>query len=764
MNNNLKILDIEKFVKENNLKEVSSPEIYLFNTETFDPKGVYSEEIFGKIGSEKRMKTFAYIDLKDLFIHPEAFDILKKIVPNLQKVIYGAQKIKFDENKGIFIQSEDNEGKWGVKFIYETLKSDKFNWDHYRKKCGKEADFVYENLDLIFVKKWLVLPAGIRDIQEIAGKMQEQEISKEYRKLIYLIQSRQNTNENADSLMQIFSQENTEDTLALKIQNTLIKINKIIQDKLKSKGGLIRSFKLSKRVDHAARLVLGENKDLKPNEVEVPWFVLLKLYEPFVMHYILNNKRFTYIKDDVEKKYGTSSVDSVKEYLSYVAQYPKTCEEDIKEKLIEILDIVINGKEDGVPKYALVLRHPVESRDSILALRPIINKENIYVAKLPQTLFSTLGADCSWDEITIKVNGKLITCHIKDLLKHVKNYEIYEFVRKDGVKVKLAHIKDDVKILSFDLKNKKLVIDKILTWFEHKNIKMNKLYVDDHEFIMSPHKETLVTSDFKLIKPDQNSLKKKILQKITYKDIDILNKFLENIFEDEEILEKTNILLKLIGKYLDYIELKEILNFSDFAKAKIISSYLERKNALKLYKSKNEAKIIINLETENILTYDLLNDYFENLKVDVKNFEDEKVYVISKVIDKKSASYKELLLIDNLEDLIEAKNSFDDVLKNLNSVKKVEKTNINVGWDITTQKTGLYIDKYGYVKKQCDGDQINIYALHTKEALEELKQIDPVVGEKGIFTTKNYASLKIDPAMDIALTVWELTKKPNNEK
>ena len=55
-------------------------------------------------------------------------------------------------------------------------------------------------------------------------------------------------------------------------------------------------------------------------------------------------------------------------------------------------------------------------------------------------------------------------------------------------------------------------------------------------------------------------------------------------------------------------------------------------------------------------------------------------------------------------------------------------------------------------------DQINIYAVHTKSAIDELKQIDPVKGEKGIYGIKNYNSLKVDPSMDIALTVWMLTK------
>lgn len=62
------ILDQEKFIKENNLKEVKNPVLFSGrNQPTAD--GLLSNEIFG-ITQEERSGIYAYIDLKENFIQP----------------------------------------------------------------------------------------------------------------------------------------------------------------------------------------------------------------------------------------------------------------------------------------------------------------------------------------------------------------------------------------------------------------------------------------------------------------------------------------------------------------------------------------------------------------------------------------------------------------------------------------------------------------------------------------------------------------------
>ena len=55
------------------LKPVTVLDIYTNNTESFHPNGLFSIEIFGRVGSDDRDKRFSFIDLKTDIFHPLYF-------------------------------------------------------------------------------------------------------------------------------------------------------------------------------------------------------------------------------------------------------------------------------------------------------------------------------------------------------------------------------------------------------------------------------------------------------------------------------------------------------------------------------------------------------------------------------------------------------------------------------------------------------------------------------------------------------------------
>ena len=72
----IEILNIDKLVDVNSLKEVSSP--HLFSTKmTFDDEGVLSNSIFG-LSRTDRLSTYAYIDLRRHFLHPHIYHNVMK--------------------------------------------------------------------------------------------------------------------------------------------------------------------------------------------------------------------------------------------------------------------------------------------------------------------------------------------------------------------------------------------------------------------------------------------------------------------------------------------------------------------------------------------------------------------------------------------------------------------------------------------------------------------------------------------------------------
>jgi hypothetical protein len=63
----LEILDINKFIKENDVKEVNNTIFFIGNLP--QPGGLFDPEIFGYFTEEEKYK-YGYIDLKDNYIHP----------------------------------------------------------------------------------------------------------------------------------------------------------------------------------------------------------------------------------------------------------------------------------------------------------------------------------------------------------------------------------------------------------------------------------------------------------------------------------------------------------------------------------------------------------------------------------------------------------------------------------------------------------------------------------------------------------------------
>ena len=73
---NADILNIDKFVEVEQLKEITTSNMFAKSSSEPDPEGLVSYEIFGDPSSSKRKTTFAYIDLGGTFINPLAYEVL----------------------------------------------------------------------------------------------------------------------------------------------------------------------------------------------------------------------------------------------------------------------------------------------------------------------------------------------------------------------------------------------------------------------------------------------------------------------------------------------------------------------------------------------------------------------------------------------------------------------------------------------------------------------------------------------------------------
>ena len=152
------ILDIDKFIKINNIKQCTDP--IFISKNSFTVNGVLSYEIFGTSVEERRSR-MAYIDLNGHYMHPLAAKKLKAYDRKLNDILMALGRYKLSAD-GELIKDDEN-GETGPEFLYKI-------WGKVKVKdkntvTTKEIQKFYERpKEKLFITKWLVIPAFFRDI------------------------------------------------------------------------------------------------------------------------------------------------------------------------------------------------------------------------------------------------------------------------------------------------------------------------------------------------------------------------------------------------------------------------------------------------------------------------------------------------------------------------------------------------------------------------------------------------------------------------
>ena len=287
------IYDIDKFVKVNNLQEVSNP-ILLERDNIPTNDGLLSYDIFGRT-VEDRMETFAYINLNGHFLHPLVYKTWRRMDRKIEGVVAGYTKVVI--KNGELTPSED--GWTGIEELYKHFDEIKF-----RKKDSitqnERADFLKSlNKNEAFCSKWVICPAFYRDMQlskSESGIVTVHDITKEYSKLLRLTRALQ-SDYTALSII-------TNSTRS-KIQNMLVSIySDLFIKEIKGKNGIFRKFVLGKSVDYSCRLVISvaQFEGQRPEDMLVdyehagmPLAATITCFFPFIIKWLKD-----YFRNNVE--------------------------------------------------------------------------------------------------------------------------------------------------------------------------------------------------------------------------------------------------------------------------------------------------------------------------------------------------------------------------------------------------------------------------------------------------------------------------------
>ena len=247
------LLDVDDFVKKNNLVEITNPVIFdASSNPTSD--GLLSNTIFG-ITKESRASTFAYISLKKKFLQPLVYRIWSKVDSKIKSVIHGIGTYSIDKSGNII---EDPKGDNGIDFLRKNLDKIKFRETDSIKR-ERYIKFLNDNRKNFFTDKLIVIPPFFRDIKVDGGKISVGDINKLYINIMVSASAIGDSTEYGFSIGK---------SVEGRLQEGLMEIYKWFgtgtdsnpNGGLPGKFGVIRRANLSKTTDYATRLVLSAPK------------------------------------------------------------------------------------------------------------------------------------------------------------------------------------------------------------------------------------------------------------------------------------------------------------------------------------------------------------------------------------------------------------------------------------------------------------------------------------------------------------------------
>ncbi len=161
---NIKIMDVDDYIKRFELQEVTSHFIKEPSSNEFHDKGLFSERIFGQIASEERFYKFGYISLHTNILHPQVYINIIRLKSLYGDILSGKAQVKFDTVLKDFTASSvmDESSNTGYSFFLNNLLKIKFEKNQSLFRNDK-IDLIEKNAKRIFINKIPVIPAALRD-------------------------------------------------------------------------------------------------------------------------------------------------------------------------------------------------------------------------------------------------------------------------------------------------------------------------------------------------------------------------------------------------------------------------------------------------------------------------------------------------------------------------------------------------------------------------------------------------------------------------
>lgn len=302
---NIRILDPDKFIESRGCLPVTSYSMFEPSTSKFHQDGLYSELIFGQVGSSARLVNRGYISLRTKIITPHLFKqilTLKKTL--LTPIIEGTSYAYFDEETKMFVKTtpDDPKGNTGYSFFLSKIKDVQFV-DTGSVTTKNKIDLLEKYKDQLFMNKMIVIAAGLRDVKIKNGRPTSEDINKLYLHLLSL----------ANAMPEFETEDPIYDSIRYQIQMKVVEIYDYLRNVMDDKKGFGQGRYSSRDVAYSNRNVItgtvisdmetpDNNTMPSIDDMIVPLFQGIKGAAPAVAHQ-LKNWFAEYVSDQTSTAY-----------------------------------------------------------------------------------------------------------------------------------------------------------------------------------------------------------------------------------------------------------------------------------------------------------------------------------------------------------------------------------------------------------------------------------------------------------------------------
>lgn len=267
------------------MRPITSLDTFVGASKNFNPDGLYSNEIFGVVGTVARSTRFAYIDLRVPIIHPTIYKTLIRLKGFYKDIMSSKEFARWDPDLGDFVKCDMLEGRTGYQFFIEHFQKLKLVANLSVGRQQAVALFEkYKNSCLM--SKVAVIPAGLRDIEvDDNGRTTSDEINELYYKLIAI--SNTINLASASASLESYNQQR------VSFQNTVLEIYEAFSQIIEGKKNLMMGKWASRKVFNGTRNVItsmntaveevGHPKNVKFNDTLVGLYQTAKGLLPITL-------------------------------------------------------------------------------------------------------------------------------------------------------------------------------------------------------------------------------------------------------------------------------------------------------------------------------------------------------------------------------------------------------------------------------------------------------------------------------------------------